>query len=78
MFPMVGESRSRGHSFRTDVRRNIFAQRVVNVWNSLPQNVTEAKTSSDFKIKLDITLGAQGSRDTEGRVDQDIEFNDEP
>ena len=38
MFPMVGESRTRGHSlrirgkpFRTEVRRNFFTQRVLNV-----------------------------------------------
>ena len=66
MFPMVGESRTRGHNlrirgkpFRAEVRRNFFTQRVVNVWNSLPQNVVEAKTLSDFKNKLDIALGAK-------------------
>jgi len=60
---MVGESRTRGHSlrirgksFRTDMRRNFFIQRVVNVWNSLPHNIVEAKTLSDFKKKLDIAL----------------------
>ena len=67
MFPMVGESRTRGHSlrirgkpFRTEVRRNFFTQRMVNVWNSLPQNVVEAKKLSDFQKKLDLTLGAKG------------------
>ena len=40
MFSMVGESRTRGYSlrirgkpFRTEVRRNFFTQRVVNVCN---------------------------------------------
>ena len=42
------------------MRRNFFTQRVVNVWNSLPQNVVEAKMLSDFKKKLDIALGAKG------------------
>jgi len=37
MFPMVGESRTRGHSLRTKVRRNVFTQRVMNVWISLPR-----------------------------------------
>ena len=67
MFPMVGESRTRGHSlrmrgkpFRTEVRRNLFTHRVVNVWNSLPQKVVEAKMLSDFKNKLDFALGAKG------------------
>ena len=50
--------RIRSKSFRTEVRRNFFTQRVVNVWNSLPQKVVEAKTY-DFKNKLDIALGAQ-------------------
>ena len=41
MFPMGAESITRSHSFRirgkpfrTEVRRNFFTQRVVNVWNS--------------------------------------------
>ena len=49
MFPMVGESKTRGHSlrirgkpFKTEVRRNFFTQRAMNVWNSLPQKVVEA------------------------------------
>ena len=52
--------RIRGKPFRTEVRRNFFTQRVVNVWNSLPQNVVEAKMLCDFKKKLDIALGAKG------------------
>ena len=71
MLPMVGESRTRGHSlrirgkpFRTEVRRNLFTQRVVNVWNSLPQKVAEAKILSDFKKKLDIALGAKGIKES--------------
>ena len=61
MFTMVGESRTRGHrlTIRTEVRRNFFTQRVVNGWNSLPQNVVEAKMLSDFKKKLDIALGTK-------------------
>ena len=59
--PNGGESRTRGHILRiTEVRRNFFTQRVVNVWNSLPQKVVEAKTLCDFKKKLDIALGAKG------------------
>ena len=49
-----------GKSFRTEVRRNFFTQRVVNVWNSLPQKIVEAKTLCDFKKKSDIVLGAKG------------------
>ena len=67
--------RIRAKSFRTEVRKNFFTQRVVNVWNSLPQNV-EAKTLPDFKKKLDIAFGAKGIWGEEG--DQDIEFDDQP
>ena len=67
MFPIVGESRTRGHGlkirgkpFSNEVRRNVFTQRVVNVRNSLPQKVVEAKTLCDFKNKLDRALEVQG------------------
>ena len=63
---------------RTEGRRNFFTQRVVNVWNSLPQNVVEAKMLSDFKKKLDIALGAKGIKGYGGNGDQDIEFDDQP
>ena len=43
--------RIRGKPFRSEVRRNFFTQRVVNVWNSLSPNVVEAKTLTDFKKK---------------------------
>ena len=42
------------------MRRNFFTQRVVNVWNSLPQKVVQAKTLCDFKKKLDIALRIKG------------------
>ena len=74
MFPMVGEFRAIGHSlrirgkpFRTEVRRNFFTQRVVNVWNSLPLKVVEAKMFSDLKKKLDIALGAKGIKGYGGK-----------
>ena len=44
MFPLVGETRIRGHSLRvkgqpfgTEMRRNFFSQRATTPWNSLPQ-----------------------------------------
>ena len=49
------------------MRENSFAQSVVNVWNSLPQNVVEAKMFSDFKFKLDIALGAKGIKGYGGK-----------
>jgi len=50
----------------------------VNVWNSLPQNVIEAKTLSDFKKTLDLSLGAEGIKGYGGREDQYVEFDDQP
>ena len=60
MFPLVAESRTRGHSirikgrsFRKEMRRNFFSQRVVNLWNSLPQKGVEAKSVDIFKAEID-------------------------
>jgi len=50
----------------------------VNLWNSRPQNVVEAKTLSDFKRKLDIAVGAKGIKGYGRKGDQDIELVDEP
>ena len=48
LFPLVGETRTRGISlkirgsrFRTELRRNFFTQRVVNLWDSLPSEAVE-------------------------------------
>ena len=67
MFPMAGEPRTRGHSlrirgkpFRTEMRKNFFTQRVVGLWNSLPQRAVEASSISIFKRELDIFLQAKG------------------
>ena len=74
--------RIRGKPFRTEGRRNFFTQRVVNVWNSLPQKIVEAITLCDFKKELDIALGAKGIEGYGGggerKGDQDVEFDDQP
>ncbi|GFN73624.1 hypothetical protein PoB_000013000 [Plakobranchus ocellatus] len=48
---------TRGHPFklyphkaRTSLRKNLFALRVVNTWNSLPTNVATSKTMNTSKI----------------------------
>ena len=63
MFPMLGESRTRGHSlrirsrpFRTEMRKNFFSQRVVNLCNSLLQKAVEANSLNAFKRELDRVL----------------------
>ena len=66
---MLGESRTRGHSlrirgnsFRTEMRKTFFTQRVVSLWNSLPQKVVEASSLAIFKRALDVALVAKGIR----------------
>ena len=53
-------SRTRGHSFKVvknrsnlDLRKYFFSQRVVDVWNRLPQSVVDADTVNTFKNRLD-------------------------
>ena len=35
------------------MRRNVFSQRVVNLWNSLPQKAVEVKSMDIFKIVIE-------------------------
>jgi len=64
MFPIVGKTRTRGHnlrlkgqSFKTEMRRNFFISRVVNLWNSLLQRLR-----SVFKTEIDRFLINKGIR----------------
>ena len=38
---------------RLQLRENLFTQRVINMWNFLPETVVSASTVSIFKQKLD-------------------------
>ena len=38
---------------RLDIRRYSFSHRVVNLWNSLPNNIKEVETVLAFKIGYD-------------------------
>ena len=67
MFPLVGKTRTRGHNLRlkgrsckTEMRRNFFSQRVVNLWNSLPQKAVEGRSLTVFKTAIDRFLINQG------------------
>ncbi len=76
MFLLMGDCRTRGHSlkirgrpFRTEMRRNFFTQRVVAVWNYLPQRAVEAQSLDSFKKELDRALkdcGIKGYGDKAG------------
>ena len=55
---------TRGHSMkllkrpcRTEVRKNFFAFRTVNIWNSLPEELVIASSLNCFKIGLDLHWG---------------------
>ncbi|KAK3099403.1 hypothetical protein FSP39_003853 [Pinctada imbricata] len=59
LFVKSQENRTRGNSqklvkshCRLDVRKNCFTNRVINIWNSLPDNVVTANTLNSFKSKL--------------------------
>ena len=67
IFPKVGESKTRGHRFKVRGERykrvqrgNFFTQRVVSVWNKLPEVVVEAGTILNFKKRLDSYMGKMG------------------
>ena len=59
-FRVDSSERTRGHSkklvkgsFRRDIRKYFFSQRVVNRWNGLSEEVVSAGTVEDFKRKLE-------------------------
>ena len=59
-FKLSGNSKVRGHtykivknSFRLNVRKNFFSNRVLDAWNELPQYVVDADTVNSFKARLD-------------------------
>eukprot|EP00061_Rhincodon_typus_P007733 g29722.t1 len=47
------QNKVRGERFKKDLRSNIFMQRVVYVWNEVPEEVEEAGTIVAFKRHLD-------------------------
>jgi hypothetical protein len=63
----VNESNTRGHtykikkrSFRTNIGKNLFSNRVVNAWNGLSQEAVEAKSLNVFKGKIEEYLSRMG------------------
>ena len=53
-------SSTRGHPLklkkkrsRLDVRKHFFTNRVIDIWNNLPENVVLAKTLYSFENRLD-------------------------
>ena len=58
-FELSPETRTRGHEFklrvkysRLEVRKHFFVNRVVNIWNKLPNAVVTCTTLANFKKLL--------------------------
>ena len=56
----AAEGPTRGHSLklnkkhcRLEVRKNFLSMRVVNNWNSLPEDIVKAHCLNTFKARLD-------------------------
>jgi len=41
------------YTFHYNIRKYSFCPRVVNFWNSLPDNVVDAESTNTFKARLD-------------------------
>ena len=59
LFKLSVDTKVRGHtyklvknSFRLDVRKHFFSNRLVDAWNELPQYVVDAETLNSFKARL--------------------------
>ena len=62
-FKMSSSKQLRGHSlklykpsFRLDIRKYSFSQRVINEWNLLPDELLQCTTVNNFKKHLDLHL----------------------
>ena len=60
LFEISSEERTRGHRLklfkprcRTNIQQKFFTVRVIEDWNSLPEEVIEAKNMNTFKNRLD-------------------------
>ena len=60
LLELQGNTSTRGHSLklkkqrhRLDIRKYFFTNRVVEIWNSLPESVVTSKTLNTFKNRMD-------------------------
>ena len=64
LFQLVGDARTRGHTFKIfhqrtsiELRKRFFSNRVISLWNALPSSVVSAPTLPVFKRLLSAHLG---------------------
>ncbi len=60
LFKRINDDRTRGHNLKlfkertyTSTRANFFTARIIDMWNSLPQEVVSAPSVDAFKARLD-------------------------
>ena len=61
----VGSDRAKGNgfklaqgSFRLDIRRKFFTQRVLMHWNRMPRETVDVPSLEAIKARLDVALGS--------------------
>ena len=59
--PLNERANTRGNHYKLQnhtLRKHFFSARIVNIWNSLPTSVVDARTVNAFKARLDKFLAA--------------------
>lgn len=71
LLSQAASNRSRGYSlklsqgrFRQDIRKNVFAERVIRQWNGLPREVAKLPTLEVFRWRLDCGTWCHGLVDS--------------
>ena len=53
---MVTGDRTRGNGQGLDIRKNLFTEKVVKLWNMVPREMVESPSLDVFKNHLDVVL----------------------